>query len=83
MNLDGIRVLLVEDNPGDVRLAQEAFRHSSSPVTLHIVSDGDDAMSFLRREGVHVHAPRPHLILLDLICANRERNQPCRNLFGS
>jgi len=33
---------------------------------LHIVSDGEDAMSFLRREGVHVHAPRPHLILLDL-----------------
>src|ERR1700734_3716690 len=59
-------ILLVEDNPGDARLAQEAFSHSSAPVTLHIVSDGEDAMSFLRREGVHVHAPRPHLILLDL-----------------
>jgi CheY-like chemotaxis protein len=61
-----MNILLVEDNPGDVRLAQEAFRHSNAPVILHVVSDGDEAMSFLRREGVHVHAPRPHLILLDL-----------------
>jgi two-component system, chemotaxis family, response regulator Rcp1 len=59
-------ILLVEDNPGDARLAQEAFRQSNAPVSLHIVSDGEDAMSFLRREGVHVHVPRPHLILLDL-----------------
>jgi|SRR5580658_4619829 chemotaxis family two-component system response regulator Rcp1 len=59
-------ILLVEDNPGDARLAKEAFRHSKAPVTLHIVGDGVDAMSFLRRQGVHVHAPRPHLILLDL-----------------
>jgi hypothetical protein len=44
-------ILLVEDNPGDARLAQEAFSHSSAPVTLHIVSDGEDAISFLRREG--------------------------------
>jgi chemotaxis family two-component system response regulator Rcp1 len=63
-------ILLVEDNPGDARLAQEAFRQSNAPVSLHIVSDGEDAMSFLRREGVHVHVnvhvPRPPLILLDL-----------------
>jgi two-component system, chemotaxis family, response regulator Rcp1 len=59
-------ILLVEDNPGDARLAQEVFRQSNAPVSLHIVSDGEDAMSFLRREGVHVHVPRPHLILLDL-----------------
>jgi two-component system, chemotaxis family, response regulator Rcp1 len=57
---------LVEDNPGDARLAQEAFSHSNAPVTLHIVSDGEGAMSFLRRDGLHVHVPRPHLILLDL-----------------
>src|SRR5580704_10122450 len=59
-------ILLVEDNPGDARLAQEAFSHSNAPVTLHIVSDGEGAMSFLRRDGLHVHVPRPHLILLDL-----------------
>ena len=59
-------ILLVEDNPGDARLAQEAFSHSSAPITLHIVSDGEHAISFLRREGAHVNVPRPHLILLDL-----------------
>ena len=59
-------ILLVEDNPGDVRLAQEAFRNSNAAVTLHIARDGEEAMSFLRREGVHVDAPRPHIILLDL-----------------
>jgi CheY-like chemotaxis protein len=61
-----VDILLVEDNPGDVRLAREAFSHSNVTINLHIARDGEDAMSFLRREGVHIHAPRPHLILLDL-----------------
>jgi chemotaxis family two-component system response regulator Rcp1 len=59
-------ILLVEDNPGDIRLAQEAFRESQNPVNLHVARDGVEAMFFLRREGSHVHAPRPDLILLDL-----------------
>jgi two-component system, chemotaxis family, response regulator Rcp1 len=59
-------VLLIEDNPADVRLAQEAFGLSSKPVNLHVVGDGAEAMAFLRREGVHIHAPRPHVVLLDL-----------------
>jgi two-component system, chemotaxis family, response regulator Rcp1 len=59
-------VLLVEDNPGDARLAAEAFRNSEVPVKLHTVSDGLEAMLFLRREGAYVRAPRPQLILLDL-----------------
>lgn len=59
-------ILLVEDNPGDVRLAQEAFSRSNSSVNLHVAYDGEMAMSFLRREGDHLGAPRPHLILLDL-----------------
>jgi CheY-like chemotaxis protein len=59
-------VLLVEDNAGDVRLAREAFRISEKPINLHVVGDGVEAMAFLRTEGAHVHAPRPHLILLDL-----------------
>jgi CheY-like chemotaxis protein len=58
--------LLVEDNAGDVRLAREAFRLSKKPINLHVVGDGGEAMAFLRTEGAHVHAPRPHLILLDL-----------------
>jgi len=61
-----IEVLLVEDSPGDVRLTQEAFRDANRSVRLHVASDGEEAMAFLRHKGAHVHAPRPGLILLDL-----------------
>jgi CheY-like chemotaxis protein len=61
-----IEVLLVEDSPGDVRLTQEVFRDANRSIHLHVVSDGVEAMTFLRREGAHVDAPRPDLILLDL-----------------
>jgi CheY-like chemotaxis protein len=61
-----IEVLLVEDSPGDVRLTQEAFRDANKRIQLHVASDGIEAMAFLRREGVHVNAPRPDFILLDL-----------------
>ena len=61
-----IQVLLVEDSPGDVRLTQEAFRDANQSILLHVAADGVEAMAFLRREGAHVHAPRPDLILLDL-----------------
>ncbi len=59
-------VLLVEDSPGDVRLTQEAFREFDSGLDLHVAVDGAEAMCFLRREGGHLRAPRPDLILLDL-----------------
>ena len=59
-------VLLIEDSPGDVRLAEEAFRASEKPIHLHVVGDGVEAMTFLRREGAHENAARPNLILLDL-----------------
>ena len=59
-------VLLVEDSPGDVRLTKEAFRDANSSIHLHVVSDGVEAMAFLRREGAHGRAPRPDVILLDL-----------------
>jgi two-component system, chemotaxis family, response regulator Rcp1 len=61
-----IQVLLVEDSPGDVRLTQEAFHDANPTIHLHVASDGVEAMAFLRREGIHVDAPRPDLILLDL-----------------
>jgi two-component system, chemotaxis family, response regulator Rcp1 len=59
-------VLLVEDSPGDVRLTQEAFRDAKMAIHLHVASDGVEAMAFLQREGAHVDAARPDLILLDL-----------------
>jgi len=61
-----LEVLLVEDSPGDVRLTREAFQAANVSVHLSVVVDGVEAMSFLKREGVHADAPRPDLTLLDL-----------------
>lgn len=61
-----VEILLVEDNPGDARLAQEAIRETHLRNHLSWVLDGVEAMSFLRKEGEHRLAPRPDLILLDL-----------------
>ncbi|WP_198680993.1 response regulator [Lentzea terrae] len=61
-----IDVLLVEDDPGDALMTQEAFEHHKIRNTLHVVKDGVEALAFLRREGEFADAPRPGLILLDL-----------------
>ncbi len=61
-----IEILLVEDNPGDVRLTVEAFKEAKLRNHLHVAHDGQDALNFLRRRGKHADAPRPDLILLDL-----------------
>lgn len=61
-----IEVLLVEDNPGDVRLTREAFHSARMERPLHVATDGVEAMAFLRREGEFARVPRPDLILLDL-----------------
>ena len=61
-----IQVLLIEDNPGDVRLTHEAFREANTAIQLHVASDGVEALAFLTRTGAHADAPRPDLILLDL-----------------
>lgn len=61
-----VDILLVEDNPGDVRLAQEALKESKVRNKLFIVEDGVEAMSFLHQQGKYKSAPRPDLILLDL-----------------
>jgi chemotaxis family two-component system response regulator Rcp1 len=58
--------LLVEDNPGDVRLTCEALTESKVKNNLSIVGDGMEAMAFLHREGKYADAPRPDVILLDL-----------------
>lgn len=61
-----LRILLIEDNPADVRLTKEAFREGGCLTDLSVVEDGVEAMAFLRREGRYASAPRPDLILLDL-----------------
>ncbi|MDD5560245.1 response regulator [Candidatus Methylomirabilis sp.] len=61
-----IEILLVEDNPADVRLTQEALKDGKLLNSLSIVGDGVEAIAFLRRQGKYADAPRPDLILLDL-----------------
>ena len=61
-----IDVLLVEDDPGDVLMTKEAFEDYKVKNQLHVVTDGVEAMAFLRREGANADAPRPDLVLLDL-----------------
>lgn len=65
-------VLLVDDDPGDVLIIQEAFGEHGIRSVLHVVTDGEQALQFLRREGRFGGAPRPGLMLLDL-------NLPRRN----
>jgi chemotaxis family two-component system response regulator Rcp1 len=60
------QLLLVEDNPGDVRLTRETLKDVKLMVDLHVVGDGVEAMAFLRQQGPYVNAPRPDLVLLDL-----------------
>jgi chemotaxis family two-component system response regulator Rcp1 len=62
-----INILLVEDNPADVRLTQEALKEAANALTrLHVASDGAEALDFLHRRGEYAAAPRPDLMLLDL-----------------
>ena len=63
---DPIDILLAEDNPGDVKLTQKALDSGKIQNTLHVVTDGVEAMTFLRQEGEYADAPRPDLFLLDL-----------------
>lgn len=61
-----IDILLVEDNPGDVRLTKEALLEGRVLNRIHVACDGVEALEFLRREGKFANAPRPDIILLDL-----------------
>ena len=61
-----VEILLVEDNPGDVRLTKEAFKEGKISNRLSVVGDGVEALAFLRHTGPYANAPRPDLILLDL-----------------
>lgn len=61
-----VEVLLVEDNPGDVRLVKEALRDARIPANVTVVTDGEAALQYIRQQGQFVLAKRPDLILLDL-----------------
>jgi CheY-like chemotaxis protein len=59
-------MLMVEDNPGDVRLTREALKDAKLWLRIHVAEDGVAALDFLHRRGAHARAPRPDLVLLDL-----------------
>jgi CheY-like chemotaxis protein len=61
-----VEILLVEDNPADVRLVREALKDGKISNNLSVVGDGVEAMDFLTKKGKYASSPRPHLILLDL-----------------
>jgi len=66
MRCKKIEILLVEDNPGDIRLIQEAFHEGGVFSHLSVARDGEQAMAYLRQEGDYSRSPRPAFILLDL-----------------
>lgn len=66
VDAESIDILLVEDNPGDAHLTQEAFNEGGITNTLHTVSDGVKALDFLYQRGDYTDAPRPDMVFLDL-----------------
>ncbi len=66
MSSKSVDLLLVEDNPGDVRLTREALKEAKVRNNLYVVEDGVEATAFLHKEGKYADAPRPDVILLDL-----------------
>ena len=73
-------ILLVEDNPGDVRLTQEALKEAKVRNNIYVAMDGEDAMAFLRQEGQYAEAPRPDLILLDLNLPRKNGREVLREI---
>jgi two-component system, chemotaxis family, response regulator Rcp1 len=70
-----VQILLVEDNPADVRLLEEAFKESRIESRLSVVPDGVEALAFLRREGRYSAAPQPDLVVLDLNMPRKDGRQ--------
>ena len=75
-------ILLVEDNPADVRLTREAFKASKAQNNLRVTKDGVEAMDFLAGERVHIDAARPDLILLDLNFPRKDGREVLAEIKG-
>jgi CheY-like chemotaxis protein len=82
VNVRTIHILLVEDNVGDARLVQEAFRHTTGRCQLSHVVNGVEALEFLRRAGPHTRATRPDLILLDLNLPRKDGREVLAEIKG-
>jgi chemotaxis family two-component system response regulator Rcp1 len=70
-----VDLLLVEDNPGDVRLTKVALKDAKLKINMHVVGDGMEAMAFLHRQGKYASSPRPDLIMLDLNLPKKDGRQ--------
>jgi two-component system, chemotaxis family, response regulator Rcp1 len=77
-----LEILLVEDNPADVRLTREAFKNSKLQSVLNVVKDGVEAMAFLRRSGTYTDAAKPDLILLDLNLPRKDGREVLAEVKG-
>jgi len=75
-----IEILLVEDSPGDVRLTIEALKDGKIHNHLSVVSDGEEALAFLRQQGPYAKVPRPDLILLDLNLPKKDGREVLREI---
>ncbi len=80
MNTQPIEILLVEDNPGDVRLTEEALKEGKVINRLSVVGDGVEAMAYLRKEGGYAEAVTPDLILLDLNLPRKDGREVLRDV---
>ncbi len=77
-----IEILLVEDNPGDVRLTVEAFKEARVLNNLSVVPDGVEALAFLRRQGAYCDARRPDIIFLDLNLPRKDGREVLAEIKG-
>ena len=76
-----LEVLLVEDNPGDARLTQEAIKDSEYEASVTLAEDGEEAMAILRKEGAHSEAATPDLVLLDLRLPKKDGQEVLAEMF--
>ena len=77
-----LNILLVEDNPGDVRLTEEALREGRIANRVWVVRDGEEAMGFLHQRGDHADSPRPDLVLLDLNLPRKDGREVLAEIKG-
>jgi chemotaxis family two-component system response regulator Rcp1 len=80
---EAIEVLLVEDSPGDVRLTREALKDAKVHISLHVATDGIEAMAYLERTGMYVSVSRPDLILLDLNLPRKDGREVLKEIKES